>query len=236
MTDITRDCNAGLITQGEYETQRAQREAELGDSEAFWDEVTAAPYLELPDREINAMDAAREAAEQEAIEDETQPGGPLRNPETGQPYDEATQERLINEARYAEPVPDWGQEGNDRRPAGLWTFRDRDDLVQYARSHGLTVAAVEGMAERDGVRLFKGGAESRGEGARADAEREAAEWRDRNGEAGPDGYLAAPVEAEVPDMEATDAPYPTREQRADYVRERAMPAPADWTRDIEAGR
>jgi hypothetical protein len=57
---------------------------------------------ELSEEEINRIDADRERAEEEAFEDERQPGGPLWDAEHGRPYDDATCARLINESRYPE--------------------------------------------------------------------------------------------------------------------------------------
>lgn len=70
IAEITNDYNEGRISWSEYETQRAQREAELGDAGAIWDEVMAGPALEVPGPVADRMDAERERAEQEASDEE----------------------------------------------------------------------------------------------------------------------------------------------------------------------
>jgi hypothetical protein len=69
---------------------------------------------ELSDAEINRIDRAWEAAEQDAIEDETQPGGPLWDVEAGRPYPPKEIERMCHEAyvrswveRLAPEAEDW---------------------------------------------------------------------------------------------------------------------------------
>lgn len=62
----------------------------------------------LDDKEINRMDDAWQRQQEEERFSERRPGGPLWNPETGEPYDEATCARLINEARYPGPEREAG--------------------------------------------------------------------------------------------------------------------------------
>jgi hypothetical protein len=68
-------------------------------------ERATGPDVEAPPQRpdwIDRYDLERERAEEEAIQDERQPGGPLWDAEKGEPYDDATAARLINEARYPE--------------------------------------------------------------------------------------------------------------------------------------
>lgn len=66
MTDIVNDRNAGRISRAEYERQETARVAEVGGNQA-WDELMAAPRVELSDAEINAIEADQERQELETL-------------------------------------------------------------------------------------------------------------------------------------------------------------------------
>jgi hypothetical protein len=96
---------AGAAEYEPYGTQAERDYEEYWESQApgaddpegdDWDDT---PRPDLDDATANALERELEAREMEAREDEAQRGGPLWNPETGQPYDEATQERMIADAR-----------------------------------------------------------------------------------------------------------------------------------------
>jgi hypothetical protein len=123
----SRDAYA-LMDLGERVAYLGDRAAEMAAAGDVPNAVTARMVLDgvAPDdvRQVVATagewatsaEAQEEAFEDEArdrehagpsdLEAEQEPGGPLWNPETGQPYDEATTARLINEARFPEAEAD----------------------------------------------------------------------------------------------------------------------------------
>jgi hypothetical protein len=132
LTDIDRDYLRGLIGEAEYERQRTARGEQLS-TEAFWAEMSAAPSPPLTDRQINAMDAGREAAEQEAFEDGPEPDA--------DEYAQATP------ANYMETLTDDEWTAGDKLAAeAQWEI-----LPAAARERYLADRAGE-LAEADGDR------------------------------------------------------------------------------------
>jgi hypothetical protein len=194
MTDITNDHNEGRITRPEYDRQYDARLAELG-ANAFWDEITGAPALALADHEINRTEADREAAEQDAIEDEAQPGGPLWGAENGRPYDQATQDRMINEARYPEreQVEESGESWLSYQEMG------QDERLEYL---GDRAAEMESGSTEVHDRMAGDGVP---EGDRAQAAATAMSWATAAAEVEADAVALDPENA---DQAALNAPGP----------------------------
>jgi hypothetical protein len=91
---------------------------------------------ELSEEEINRIDADRERAEEEAFEDERQPGGPLWDAEHGRPYDDATSARLINESRYPELATEGGAGRGGGQPETAEPERGGEDGTYTGRCSG----------------------------------------------------------------------------------------------------
>jgi hypothetical protein len=108
VAEIRADYNTGSLTRRELEDQEADREREAG-TQAYWDEIEAAPAVEWTDADANRMERELEAAEEAAREEEsdeegydliTEPDGKLASVEPA--GDAAARAIAAEDASYAD--------------------------------------------------------------------------------------------------------------------------------------